>query len=100
MCIRDRIDRRRLRRLRLPEETRPLDTTPPCFDYDPNKCILCGLCVRTCQKLHGESLLYFVNRGTDTAIAFYGDRSVCADCMECVRRCPVGVLLPKKEAAA
>jgi formate dehydrogenase major subunit len=95
-----RIDRRRVRRLREPEVELPLDTSPPCFDYDPNKCVVCGICVQTCEDLHGTSFLYFVNRGTDTRVAFYGDEARCAVCMECVKRCPVGVLLPKQTKTA
>ena len=91
-----RIDRRRVRRLRVPEEELPLDTSPPCFDYDPNKCVLCGICIQTCEKIHGTSSLYFLNRGTDTRVAFYGDEAGCASCLECINRCPVGVLLPKQ----
>jgi len=93
-----RIDRKRVRRLRLPEEEAPLDTSIPCFDYDPNKCVLCGICVQTCQDLHGVSSLYFVERGYGTRIAFYGDESKCESCKECVTRCPVGVLLLKDTA--
>jgi len=91
-----RIDRRRVRRLRVPGEELPLDTSPPCFDYDPNKCILCGICIQTCERIHGTSSLYFLNRGTDTRVAFYGDEARCASCLECINRCPVGVLLPKQ----
>jgi formate dehydrogenase major subunit len=90
-----RIDRRRVRRLRPPQEEKPLDTSSPCFDYDPNKCVLCGICVYTCEDIHGVSSLYFVGRGYNARIAFYGDESRCASCMKCVERCPVGVLLPK-----
>ncbi len=90
-----RIDRRRVRRLRLPEEELPLDTSIPCFDYEPNKCVLCGICIQTCEDLHGVSSLYFVERGYGTRIAFYGDESKCESCKQCIERCPVGVLLPK-----
>ena len=91
-----RIDRKRIRRLWPPTEELPLDTSPPCFDYDPNKCILCGICVETCTQLHGRSSLRFMNRGSDTVIAFFGDEARCTSCMECTRRCPVGVLMPKQ----
>ena len=94
-----RIDRRRVRRLRAPDEKLPIDTSPPCFDYDPNKCVLCGICIQTCEKIHGTSSLYFLNRGTDTRVAFYGDEARCASCLECIRRCPVGVLLPKSSSS-
>jgi formate dehydrogenase major subunit len=95
-----RIDRRRVRRLRLPEEEKPLETLTPCFDYDPNKCVLCGICVQTCEVIHGVGSLYFVSRGPETKIAFYGDASRCDSCRECVTRCPVGVLLLKDTAEA
>lgn len=90
-----RIDRRRVRRLRPPEDEEPLDTSSPCFDYDPNRCVLCGICVYTCEDIHGVSSLYFVGRGYKARIAYYGDESRCASCMKCVERCPVGVLLPR-----
>lgn len=87
------IDRRRVRRLRLPKVEMPLDTSNPFFNYDPNKCVLCGICVHTCESLHEVGSLYFVNRGYDIKIAFFGDRSRCESCRECVVRCPVGALV-------
>lgn len=92
-----RIDRRRVRRLRLPKVKAPLDTTNPCFDYDPNKCVLCGICVQTCQQVQGVSSLYFIGRGYDTKIGFFCDGLKCESCGECVARCPVGALIPKAE---
>ena len=91
-----RIDRKRIRRLWPPTIEMELDTSPPCFDYDPNKCILCGICVETCTQLHGHSSLRFMNRGSDTVIAFFGSEEQCASCMECTKRCPVGVLRAEK----
>lgn len=90
-----RIDRRRVRRLILPEEKMPLDTSHPCFDYDPNRCLLCGICLQTCKDIQRVSSLHFVGRGYATKIGFFGDKSRCESCGECMARCPVGVLLPK-----
>jgi predicted molibdopterin-dependent oxidoreductase YjgC len=91
-----RIDRKRVRRLRSPKDELPLETLNRCFDYEPNKCVRCGICVQTCENLHGTSCLYFVERGYSTKIAFFGDESKCLSCLECVTRCPVSVLIPKK----
>jgi NADH dehydrogenase/NADH:ubiquinone oxidoreductase subunit G len=91
-----RIDRRRVRRLRFPKKELPLETLNPSFDYDPNKCVRCGICVQTCEDLFGTSCLYFVDRGYGTKIAFFGDESKCESCLECVARCPVGTLISKK----
>ena len=90
-----RIDRRRVRRLRSPKEELPLETLNRCFDYEPNKCVRCGICVQTCEHLHRTSSLYFVERGYGTKIAFFGDESKCVSCLECVARCPVGVLISR-----
>ena len=90
-----RIDRRRVRRLRPPKEELPLETLNPCFDYEPNKCVRCGICVQTCEDLCGMSYLYFVERGYSTKIAFFGDKSRCESCGQCVARCPVGALVSK-----
>jgi len=91
-----KIDRRRVRRLWPPDDELPIDATPPCFDYDPNKCILCGICVVTCEQRHGRGSLRFMNRGSDTVVAFFGDEARCRSCLECIQRCPVGVLRPKQ----
>lgn len=86
---------KRMRPLKRAKEELPRDISNPFFDYDPNKCILCGICVRTCEGLPGDSIPEFVGRGYDTRIAFFGDKSRCEGCGECVARCPVGALQPK-----
>ena len=90
-----RVDRKRLRRLRTPQEELDRDHSNPFFDYDPNKCVLCGICVHTCEKIQGA--LNVVNRGYSTRIAFFGDPSRCESCDECVARCPVGALIAKEK---
>jgi formate dehydrogenase major subunit len=87
---------KRMRPLKLAMEQLSLDTSNPCFDYDPNKCMLCGICVRTCKHINGDSIPVFVGRGYDTKIAFFGDKSGCGSCSECMVRCPVGAIQPKE----
>jgi predicted molibdopterin-dependent oxidoreductase YjgC len=85
-----RIDRERVRRLRPPIEELPEDHSNPYFVYDPNKCVLCKICVNTCAKI--QSALHVVGRGHNATIAFFGDCSRCESCKECVAGCPVGAL--------
>ena len=93
-CI--RIDRKRVRRLRLPKEELPIDASNPFFDYDLNKCVLCGICMNTCAKI--QHAMNIVGRGPKTKIAFFGDSSLCESCGKCVVRCPVGALISKEKA--
>ena len=89
------IDRRRIDNLRLPQNDLPPEALTPFLDYDPNKCVRCGICVQTCEKIYGTSHIYFLNRGYDTKIAYFETVAHCDFCMECVKNCPVGVLIPK-----
>lgn len=78
----------------------PLDDSNPFILRDPNKCILCGKCVRVCDEIQGRSVLDFFNRGFDTLVgpAFnvpYAE-SACVFCGSCVAVCPVGSLVEKQ----
>lgn len=93
------IDEQRMERLRRPAELLPVDSSNPFFEFDPNKCILCGICVRTCDEIVGVHAIDYVNRGYVTKIGTFGNEdwveSVCVSCGECVVRCPVGALTSK-----
>jgi formate dehydrogenase major subunit len=88
-----------LEQMRKPEESLEWDRSNPFFDRDLDKCIVCGICVRTCEEILGVNAINFVNRGFQTTIGTFGDRplkeSRCVSCGECVVRCPVGALVPK-----
>ncbi len=92
------VDETRLKRLRRPDQTFDVDTSNPFFTFDPNICVLCGICVRTCDEIVGVKAIDFVNRGVYTTIgsapgAQWID-SDCVSCGECVVRCPTGSLAP------
>ena len=95
------IDEDRLARLRPNIPDIPVDTSNPFFDRDLEKCILCGICVRTCEEIIGVSAIDFSLRGVHTTISTFGDAPIlesnCVSCGECVANCPVGALIPKKE---
>ena len=94
------IDEARLKRLRQPDRRLPLDTSSPFFYRDPNKCVLCGICVRACDELRGVGAIDYGFRGYATAITTFGNKplieSRCESCGECLARCPVGALVPKE----
>lgn len=95
------IDEDRLARLRPNIPDIPIDTSNPFFDRDLEKCILCGICVRTCEEVIGVSAIDFSLRGVHTTISTFGDAPIlesnCVSCGECVANCPVGALIPKKD---
>lgn len=93
-----RISAKRMRPLRWAKEELPRDTSHPVFDYDPARCVLCGICLKTCESIHGVSAIQFIGRGYTTKIGFFGEKSRCESCGECVTRCPVGALFPKQAA--
>jgi formate dehydrogenase alpha subunit len=90
----------RLERLRPSTKGLPIDTSNPFFLFDPNKCVVCGICVRTCDEIVGRGALGFISRGFKTVIGTNGNKpffeSTCESCGECVVRCPVGALAPKR----
>lgn len=93
------IQRDRLGQMRRTGKTLPIDTSNPFFDYNPNKCVLCGICVRSCNDIQGVHAIDFADRGINTTVATFGKKSWvesnCESCGACVARCPVGALLPK-----
>lgn len=72
------------------------DDEHPFIVRDPNKCILCGLCVRVCDEVMGVGALGLVHRGFDTVVKPNLEKplaeSGCVSCGQCVSVCPTGAL--------
>ncbi len=80
---------------------------PQKYTHDENafierntaKCILCGLCVRSCREVMNLSSIGLLGRGftTDVSPAFSLplDRTNCNNCGLCVQLCPTGSLTEK-----
>ena len=94
------VDTERMGRMRRTAKTVPIDSSNPFFDFDSNKCVLCGICVRTCDELQNIGALDFAFRGFDTKIGTFANKPIvesrCVSCGECVVRCPVGALSPRQ----
>jgi len=67
--------------------------------YDPDKCILCGLCVNYCEEVQMAEALTFAGRlgqmEVSTAFGIDLHTSSCVLCGGCVEICPVGAMLDR-----
>ena len=80
---------------------------PQQYTHDANafierntaKCILCGLCVRSCREVMDIHALGLMGRGFTTepspAFALPLDQTKCNNCGLCVQLCPTGALTEK-----
>jgi NADH dehydrogenase/NADH:ubiquinone oxidoreductase subunit G len=76
-----------------------VEKNDPFFDRDYNLCILCGRCVRQCEKLHFTCSIAYTRRGTHTVVGTAFNRTHldagCVFCGACVEVCPTGALSEK-----
>ena len=82
-----------------PEDMKTIDDMNPSIKRDPNKCILCGACVRACQEFQGHAVLGFANRGSKTVVQPLNGKKLsevdCVFCGQCQAVCPTGALTIK-----
>ncbi len=76
-----------------------IDDSHPYVVYDPNKCILCSRCIRTCERILPISALGLVGRGFKTEMRpSMNDPltdTTCISCGNCIDACPTGALTPQ-----
>ncbi|MDR2018945.1 MAG: molybdopterin-dependent oxidoreductase [Syntrophobacterales bacterium] len=76
-----------------------IDTTHPFITLDPNKCINCGRCIRTCSEVIQASALGFVNRGFKSVMKPAMEKKLlettCISCGNCIAACPTGAISEK-----
>lgn len=72
------------------------DISSPSIVRDPEKCILCGKCVRVCEEVQGVSAIDFINRGSRAFVGTAFDEgmnvSCCINCGQCILVCPTAAL--------
>lgn len=99
VCVLQRLSRQLgVREIRFENNKKelPLDMTSECIVRDPNKCILCGDCVRTCDEIQGLGILDFSFRGSKMQVTPAFNKNLaqtdCVGCGQCRAVCPTGAI--------
>ena len=78
------------------KEQHTLDFSSPSIVRDPNKCILCGDCVRMCDNVQSVNAIDFAYRGTRALVTPAFNKKIaetdCVNCGQCRVVCPTGAI--------
>ncbi len=81
-----------------------MDVSGPSIVRDPEKCILCGKCVRVCEEVQKVGCIDFSMRGFKSRISCAFDSALnvssCVNCGQCVTVCPTGALMENNSIEA
>ena len=79
----------------------PIDFSSDSLVRDPNKCVLCGDCVRYCREIQSIGAIDFAHRGKYTVVTPAFNKEIgkveCVNCGQCAAVCPVGAITVKQD---
>lgn len=82
----------------------PVNGTNPLFVYDPNKCVLCGRCVRACWDVREVGVLHYRKKNGESYVYTPDDvplaHAECRYCGACTEVCPTGAIQDKQDLLA
>jgi len=83
------------------KDKKEIDDHNPSIVRDPNKCILCGNCVRVCFEHQGLHILDFSKRGSNVEVGPAFGKMLndveCIFCGQCATVCPTGAITVRPE---
>lgn len=72
------------------------DMSSPSIIRHPDKCILCGDCIRICEEIQNVGAINFVNRGSRMEVTPAFDMPIaesnCVNCGQCAAVCPTAAI--------
>ncbi|HPN73598.1 MAG TPA: [FeFe] hydrogenase, group A, partial [Candidatus Omnitrophota bacterium] len=75
------------------------DLSSPAVIRNPDKCVLCGRCVRICSEIQKVNALRYAHRGFGTVVMPAYNmpfaESVCTTCGQCINVCPTAAFLER-----
>ena len=78
------------------EKAENYTTGNEAIEYDSDKCIRCGRCIRICEEVQMDSALTFKKRAANMEVTTAFDMplndSTCELCGQCLSTCPTGAL--------
>ena len=83
--------------------TEKIDSSSPSIIRDPNKCVLCGRCIRMCSEIQSVGVIDLARRGPELKVTTFMEKGLgnveCINCGQCIHVCPVAAIKEKSSVS-